>query len=247
MQPEQKARVHIDGMLEEAGWRVVDRTSYAPNMTAVAIREGLMKGNREADYLFFLNGKAVGVLEAKREEVDVISTEVQEQALLYTRSCPSWCQAWFPDIPLPIAYVSNGKELMFYDTRKSNAEFAYLKHIFLATSSRTMDEHAYYAVEKMRFPRKGERSTIIYNGRITIDNIPEASYEYIVNGKSTIEWIMERYAVTTDKKSGIKNDPNLWSREQGKPRYILDLLLSIIHVSIETQKIVGTLPKLKFS
>lgn len=108
------------------------------------------------------------------------------------------------------------------------------------------DEYAYYAVEKMRFPRKGERSTIIYNGRITIENIPEAAYEYIVNGKSAIEWIMERYAVTTDKKSGIKNDPNLWSREQESPRYILDLLLSIIHVSIETQKIVATLPKLTF-
>lgn len=112
--------------------------------------------------------------------------------------------------------------------------------------SGSMDEYAYYAVEKMRFPRKGERSTIIYNGRITIDNIPEGSYEYIVNGKSAIEWIMERYAVTIDKKSGIKNDPNLWSREQGKPRYILDLLLSIIHVSIETQRIVATLPKLTF-
>lgn len=111
---------------------------------------------------------------------------------------------------------------------------------------RSTDEYAYYAVEKMRFPRKGERCTIIYNGRITIENIPEAAYEYIVNGKSAIEWIMERYAVTTDKKSGIKNDPNLWSREQESPRYILDLLLSIIHVSIETQKIVATLPKLTF-
>lgn len=112
--------------------------------------------------------------------------------------------------------------------------------------SSSTDEYAYYAVEKMRFSRKGERCTIIYNGRITIENIPEAAYEYIVNGKSAIEWIMERYAVTTDKKSGIKNDPNLWSREQESPRYILDLLLSIIHVSLETQKIVATLPKLTF-
>lgn len=112
--------------------------------------------------------------------------------------------------------------------------------------SSSTDEYAYYAVEKMRFPRKGERCTIIYNGRITIENIPEAAYEYIVNGKSAIEWIMERYAMTTDKKSGIKNDPNLWSREQESPRYILDLLLSIIHVSLETQKIVATLPKLTF-
>ena len=110
----------------------------------------------------------------------------------------------------------------------------------------TKDEYAYYAVEKMRFPSKGMRGTIIYNARITIEGVPDAAYEYVVNGKSAIEWVMERYAITTDKKSGIKNDPNLWSREHGKPRYILDLLLSIIYVSLETQKIVRTLPKLNF-
>ena len=110
----------------------------------------------------------------------------------------------------------------------------------------TMDDYAYYAVEKMRFPSKGMRGTIIYNARITIEGVPDAAYKYVVNGKSAIEWVMERYAITTDKKSGIKNDPNLWSREHGKPRYILDLLLSIFYVSLETQKIVRTLPKLNF-
>ena len=108
------------------------------------------------------------------------------------------------------------------------------------------DEFAYYAVEKMRFPKKDERHTIIYNGHITLHNIPAEAYDYIVNGKSAIEWVMERYAVTIHKDSGIKNDPNLWSREQGRPRYILDLLLSIIHVSVETQRIVAELPKLTF-
>ena len=108
------------------------------------------------------------------------------------------------------------------------------------------DEYAYYAVEKMRFPKKDERHTIIYNGHITIHNIPAEAYDYVVNGKSAIEWVMERYAVTIHKDSGIKNDPNLWSREQGRPRYILDLLLSIIHVSVETQRIVAELPKLVF-
>lgn len=108
------------------------------------------------------------------------------------------------------------------------------------------DEYAYYAVEKMRFPKKDERHTIIYNGHIAIHNIPAEAYDYVVNGKSAIEWVMERYAVTIHKDSGIKNDPNLWSREQGRPRYILDLLLSIIHVSVETQKIVAELPKLVF-
>lgn len=108
------------------------------------------------------------------------------------------------------------------------------------------DEFAYYAVEKMRFPKKDERHTIIYNGHIAIRNIPAEAYDYVVNGKSAIEWVMERYAVTIHKDSGIKNDPNLWAREQGKPRYILDLLLSIIHVSVETQRIVAELPKLTF-
>lgn len=101
----------------------------------------------------------------------------------------------------------------------------------------------YYAVEQMKFPKKGEKGTILYNHWHTIKNIPEKAYEYVVNGKSAIEWIMERYAVTTDKKSGIKNDPNDWSREHQKPRYILDLLLSVINVSVQTVDIVNGLPE----
>lgn len=112
--------------------------------------------------------------------------------------------------------------------------------------SGTDEDYAYYAVEKMRYPKKGERGTIIFNSRITIDNIPAAAYDYIVNGKPAIEWIMERYAVSVDKRSGIKNDPNLWAREHRQPRYVLDLLLSIIHVSLETQRIVSQLPKIEF-
>ena len=108
------------------------------------------------------------------------------------------------------------------------------------------DESKYYNVEKMRFPSKEDKSSIIYNSKITIENIPAEAYEYVVNGKSAIEWIMERYQITTHKESGIKNDPNDWADEVGNPRYILDLLLSIIHVSIETVKIVSGLPKLKF-
>ena len=104
-------------------------------------------------------------------------------------------------------------------------------------------DYAYYAVEQMKFPKKGQKDTIIYNHYHTIKNIPEKAYEYVVNGKSAIEWIMERYAVTTDKKSGITNNPNDWSREQQKPRYILDLLLSVINVSVQTVDIVNSLPE----
>lgn len=103
-----------------------------------------------------------------------------------------------------------------------------------------------YKVQKMRFPKKDQKHTIIYNSQITISEIPEKAYEYVVNGKSAIEWIMERYQVSTDKKSGITNDPNDWSEEVGNPKYILDLLLSIINVSVQTVDIVNELPKLKF-
>jgi predicted helicase len=86
----------------------------------------------------------------------------------------------------------------------------------------------------MRFPKKDQKDTIIYNSKIEIEHIPLKAYEYVVNGKSAIEWIMERYAITTHKESGITNNPNDWSKEVGNPRYILDLLLSIINVSVKT-------------
>ena len=111
-----------------------------------------------------------------------------------------------------------------------------------------VDDGAYdyfRVVDKMRFKSKDDKSTIIYNGNITIENIPAKAYEYIVNGKSAIEWIVERYCVSQDKKSLIKNDANDWAREHHKPRYILDLLLSVINVSVQTVDIVNSLPKLK--
>lgn len=103
-----------------------------------------------------------------------------------------------------------------------------------------------FTVQKMRFHPKGRKDTIIYNSKIVVSNIPEKAFEYVVNGKSAIEWIMERYQVKTDKKSGIKNDPNDWADEVGNPRYILDLLLSIINVSMQTVEIVEGLPRLDF-
>ena len=78
------------------------------------------------------------------------------------------------------------------------------------------------------------------------DGIPLEAYDYVVNGRSAIEWIMDRYQVKIDKDSQIKNDPNDWCDEHNNPRYILDLILSLITVSIETMKIVKSLPKLEF-
>lgn len=107
-------------------------------------------------------------------------------------------------------------------------------------------ESGFYTVEKMRFPKKGQTDTILYNSHITLTQIPAQAYEYLVNGKSAIEWVMERYQIKTDKESGIQNNPNDWAAEQSTPRYILDLLLSIIHLNTQTVDIVRALPEVAF-
>ena len=117
----------------------------------------------------------------------------------------------------------------------------------------TDETYQYFSVDKMKFAKVrdengklvADKTHIIYNGHITIEDIPLKAYEYIVNGKSVIDWIMERYAVTIDKASQIKNDPNDWSREHEQPRYILDLLLSVIILSCQTVDILNSLSKIK--
>lgn len=115
------------------------------------------------------------------------------------------------------------------------------------TSILMFDPAKDFLVQKMTFGRKDkqvDKTTIVYNSHITLSGIPLEAYDYVVNGKSAIEWIMERYQVTVDKASGIRNDPNDWAKEHQKPRYIIDLLKSVITVSIETMKIVKALPSL---
>jgi predicted helicase len=121
-------------------------------------------------------------------------------------------------------------------------------------------EKRIFTVEKMHFTTRkwgegkwGEgkhgglkKDEIVYNSYVTVSNIPPKAYEYVVNGKSAIEWVMERYAVTTHKESGIKNDPNDWAAEHENPQYILDLLLSVVTVSIKTVDIVAGLPNVEW-
>ena len=107
-----------------------------------------------------------------------------------------------------------------------------------------------YIVTKMRFAKKREEngklvndlSTIIFNSDITISNIPKKAYEYVVNGRSAIEWIIDQYQVKTDKKSGITDDPNNYSEDE---KYIFNLLLRIINVSVQTVDLINSLPKLE--
>jgi len=109
-----------------------------------------------------------------------------------------------------------------------------------------------YRVEKMKFAKKkdpdtgksvNDRSIVIYNSKITLRGIPEAAWGYVVNGKAALDWVMERQAVRVDKASGIVNDANDWATEtMGNAKYPLELFQRVVTVSLETQRIVASLP-----
>ncbi|MEN0038406.1 MAG: type ISP restriction/modification enzyme [Cellvibrio sp.] len=107
-----------------------------------------------------------------------------------------------------------------------------------------LDDKDFY-VTKMKFAKKGEKHTVIYNHQITIRDIPEEAFDYVVNGKAALDWVMERQCVKTDPASGIVNDANDWAIEtMGNAKYPLELFQRVITVSLETMKIVNALPKL---
>ncbi|WP_303960289.1 DEAD/DEAH box helicase [Rothia mucilaginosa] len=101
----------------------------------------------------------------------------------------------------------------------------------------------FYRVQKLQFGPKKDKTRIKYNGHLTLKGIPEEAHEYQVNGRSALEWVIDRYQVKTDKKSLITNDPNDYCRAVNDPRYIVDLIKRLVTVSLETQKLVGTLPR----
>ncbi len=105
-----------------------------------------------------------------------------------------------------------------------------------------------HRVEKMKYRKLGkdkDLTTLIYNAKITVTGIPLEAYDYVVNGKPALDWVVERQCVKTDKDSGIVNDANDWAIDtMQNPRYPLELFLRVITVSLETMKIVRALPAL---
>ena len=110
MKPEEKARVKIDKQLNAAGWDIVSRQEYVPNCAA-AVKEGLMLGNTESDYLLFIDDKAIAVVEAKAEDNN-LGEEVEKQAERYSTNPQPWVGLWFPG-QIPLVYMANGNKIMF--------------------------------------------------------------------------------------------------------------------------------------
>ena len=180
--------------------------------------------------------------------------------------CPSYRETFANDLKkmlprLPLvektedfwAFSRAGRELaelhLNYEQVEASKEVVVDWHNMLPGMMDADTPEKLYRVTQMRFGKRGkdkDKSVIEYNQYITLRNIPLRAYDYVVNGKSAIEWIMERYCDKVDTKSGMRNDANQWGIEHGNPKYPLELLQSIITLSLKTLDIVDNLPKLKF-
>ena len=103
---------------------------------------------------------------------------------------------------------------------------------YIETPGRPID----WRVEKMRLSK--DKTQLKYNDFLTLDGIPPEAHNYRLGNRSALEWVVDQYRVKVDKRSGIVNDPN----REAEPRYILDLIARVIHVSLRTVEIVGGLP-----
>ena len=104
-----------------------------------------------------------------------------------------------------------------------------------------------YRVVSMSYPNRNnesDKTRIVYNAGITLTGIPKAVHNYQLGPRSALDWLIYRYKVMTHDESGIVNDPNDWAKENDEPRYILDLIRRIVTVSLETNRIVESLPEL---
>ena len=110
MTPEEKARVKIDKQLRNAGWDIVSRDEYVPS-NALAVKEALMQGNKESDYLLFVDDRAIAVVEAKKEE-NSLGDIVAAQAEAYSKNPQNWYPLWF-DGQIPLVYLANGNKIYF--------------------------------------------------------------------------------------------------------------------------------------
>ena len=126
MLPEEKARVKIDKQLRNAGWDIVARNEYLPNGTS-AVKEALMGGNTESDYLLFIDGKAIAVVEAKRED-NPLGDEVKKQAEDYAVSPQDWYGLWFEKL-IPLVYMANGNKIYFKNMLVENSDYEELSQM----------------------------------------------------------------------------------------------------------------------
>lgn len=228
-------------------------TNLVPNNDFLEKSQGFMRydNSDSSDSLFQTNHDNINQAFADKLGLSLDDTFAYVYGLL---NSPEYQQKYANDLKKDLAripivankekYVEVGKKLM--DLHINYEEVPVYPDVKIIAR-----EDPSYVVKKMKFGKKldaetnrkvNDRSKIIFNSDLTVEDIPEKAYEYVVNGRSAIEWIMDQYQVKTDKKSGITDDPNDFSDD---PKYIFNLLLRIINVSVQTVDLVNSLPKLE--
>lgn len=224
-------------------------TKFIPDYQFMMNGQGFMRYDNEVDETsLFQNNDNMSQDFADKLELNLDETFAYVYGLLNSRE---YQEKYANDLKKDLAripivknkerYVKVGQELM--DLHLNYEEVPVYDGVEI-----TIAEKPSYKVTKMRFAKKRDEkgksvndlSTIIFNSAITISNIPEKAYEYVVNGRSAIEWIIDQYQIKTDKKSGITDDPNDYSDDE---KYIFNLLLRIINVSVQTVDLINSLPK----
>lgn len=113
-----------------------------------------------------------------------------------------------------------------------------LEEVFTGTGE-TRAEHYRIGTRAMRYADKEEKTTLIVNDFVSLRGIPPKAHQYVVNGRTPLEWFIDRYRITQDKQSGIVNDPNGWFDD---PSDLITAIRRVVHVSVETVRIVDALP-----
>ena len=192
-------------------------TDYALNL----FREKYGKGISKEDIFYYV----YGVLSAP-EYIKRFKTELRKES---------------PRVPL----LSEFHDYAIFGRALSkvhlNYENMYDDSLKINISNQNVDENKLYRVDKIRFGKGGDKSVIQFNNYISISEIPAEIYSYLINGKSPVEWVMDRYLMKEDSDSGILNDPNDFSED---PKYIFNLILSVISMTKKVLELQKTLPKL---
>ncbi len=140
------------------------------------------------------------------------------------------------------AFCDSGRRLAELHVGYETVEPYPLREII--TSTRSHEDRELWRVTKIKWRSKSDHSAIVYNSYLTLEGIPDEAHRYVLGSRTALEWLIDRYRVTTDPASGIVNDPNDWRDEHNNPRYIVDLIKRITTVSVETVNIVDALPEL---
>ena len=243
-----------------ADQHLTSATAYFPRYRYIPARELTRppdKGNPELERVSNINPLALAQFQAHYGDA-----EISEDDLFYYTygmlHCPQWRTAFASDLSKVAVRIPVAKSVAdFHDFAAAGRKLAEL-HIhyesvepypLLETHSPNWNPKSAnaYRIEKMAYggpTRHPDKTVIVCNAGITLSGIPAEAHEYRLGSRSALDWLIERYQVRSDPKSGIVNDPNDWAAEQVQPRYIVDLVKRITRVSLETNHIVQHLPYL---